>query len=278
MSLVSWAASDLMSATFEIDGPVGSILGTDHQPAGGTGTGLPIVFIHGINMSLDVWSDVVAELGATRRVVTFDLRGHGSSVKNGPFTVEGYADDTLAVLDALGIERAHLVGTSFGGSVATVVARRAPARVATVASLGGALSTGELDLEGAIAAIRAVGVRAFFSGFLPQGSFAPGTPQAILERALDAASDGRDVETVIEITTTALSTDTTDEALSVDVPALVITGEVDMTCPVEAGRAVADALGTELVVLPGRGHVISMETPGEVAALIEQHVARYDPT
>jgi pimeloyl-ACP methyl ester carboxylesterase len=49
-----------------------------------------------------------------------------------------------------------------------------------------------------------------------------------------------------------------------------------MTCPVVAGQAVADALRTELIVLEGRGHVVSMEVPDAVAALIERHAASHD--
>ena len=65
-------------------------------------------------------------------------------------------------------------------------------------------------------------------------------------------------------------------ARAVQVPALVVTGEHDMTCPVPAGAAVAAALRTEHVVMPGRGHVVSMEDPAGVAALVLQHVTAHD--
>ena len=55
-----------------------------------------------------------------------------------------------------------------------------------------------------------------------------------------------------------------------------MTGELDKTCPVVAGEAVAKALGTELVVLAARGHVVSMEDPDAVADLIEAHAAAND--
>lgn len=263
------------SSSFQIDGPAGSLSGADAAPADG-GAGLPVLLVHGINMSSDVWTEVADILSATRRVITFDLRGHGQSDKQGPFTADDYADDALAVLDARGVGRAHVVGTSFGGSTAATLAVKAPDRVATVASFGGALAVEGLDLDGAIAFIRSVGVRDFFASFLPQGSFAPGTDQALLDRALDAASNGREVETVIEVTTTALHADTTAAAQAVTVPALVVTGEHDMTCPVPAGQAVAQALRTPHVVMAGRGHVVSMEDPAAVAALIEQHAAAND--
>jgi 3-oxoadipate enol-lactonase len=262
-------------STFEIKGPTGPLSGAEWAPDGDE-TGLPIVLVHGINMSRDVWTEVAQALSSTRRVISFDLRGHGKSTKQGPFTAQDYAEDTLAVLDALGIARAHIVGTSFGGSTAAALAVKAPNRVATVASFGGALAVEGLDLDGAIAFIRSVGVRDFFASFLPQGSFAPGTDQALLDRALDAASVGREVETVIDVTTTALQSDTTALAQAVRVPALVVTGEHDMTCPVPAGQAVAVALRAEHVVMADRGHVVSMEDPATVADLIEQHASAND--
>lgn len=263
------------SGSFAIAGPAGVIAGLDTGPAGG-GIGAPVLLVHGINMSRDVWTDVIAILGRRRRVVSFDLRGHGRSGKSGPFTAVAYADDALAVLDALGIARAHVVGTSFGGSVANALAVKAPDRVLTVACFGGALTIAGLDLEGAIAFLRSVGVRDFFASFLPQSSFAPGADPALIDRALAAASVGREAETVIAVTVAALSADTTAVAKAVAVPALVVTGELDVTCPVPSGLAVAAALRTELVVLPDRGHVVSMECPGEVAALIELHAAAHD--
>jgi pimeloyl-ACP methyl ester carboxylesterase len=261
--------------TFEISGPSGSISGTDAAPAAG-GTGLPVLLVHGINMTRDVWTEVADILSRSRRVISFDLRGHGKSAKQGPFTANDYADDALAVLDARGVDRAHIVGTSFGGSTAACLAVKVPERVATVASFGGALAVEGLDLDGAIAFMRQVGVHDFFAGFLPQASFAPGTDQALIDRALESASAGREVQTVIDVTTAALNADTTETAKAVTAPALVVTGEHDMTCPVSAGQAVAAALRTELVVLEGRGHVVSMEAPETVAELIERHVAAHD--
>jgi pimeloyl-ACP methyl ester carboxylesterase len=119
-------------------------------------------------------------------------------------------------------------------------------------------------------------VRDFFAGFIPQASFAPGVSQALLDRALEAASNGRTVDTVIDVSTTALAADNRQLATGVKAPALVVTGELDMTCPVPFGHAMAEALGTTHVVVPGRGHVISMEDPDGLATLLATHLARHE--
>lgn len=260
------------SELFEVRGPAGTIVGLDAAPVDG-GAGDPVLLIHGINMSRDAWSEIVSLLADTRRLISFDLRGHGQSVKAGPYTAADYAEDALAVLDTLDISRAHVVGTSFGGSVATVLAQTSPSRVASVASFGGTLKPDGSGIDDAMELLRSVGVRAFFAEFLPRGSFAPGTPQSLIDRAVDAAVFGREMDTVIEVILTAFSSDTTAIAKAISVPALVATGDLDVTCPLALGRQLAAALRTELVVLRGVGHVASMEAPAEVADLITRHFA-----
>jgi pimeloyl-ACP methyl ester carboxylesterase len=78
------------------------------------------------------------------------------------------------------------------------------------------------------------------------------------------------------VAVTALTADSTAAAEQVQCPALVATGELDMTCPVPAGESMAKTLNTDLVILAGRGHVVSMEDPDAVAQLIADHVARND--
>ncbi len=263
-----------MSATaVQVAGPVGTIVAHDD----GGGDALPVVLVHGINMDSSVWSGVVEQLSPDRRVVTIDLRGHGEAVMAGPYDADGYADDVVAAMDALGIDRAHLVGTSFGGAVACTVAARHPQRVASVAALGSAVSVaGAIDVEGGIAALRDAGAREFFGGFMPQASFAPGTDPELIEQAVEVAAS-RKIDVIADIVRTAFTADASDAVAGVRVPALVVTGEHDMTCPVPAGEQLATALGVELTVLPDRGHMAMMEDPGSVAAVLRPHLAAQDP-
>ncbi|HKY92026.1 MAG TPA: alpha/beta hydrolase [Nevskiaceae bacterium] len=260
---------------FELVGPAGKLSGFSAGQAS-SASRLPVVLVHGINMSSDVWKEVAALLAHERRVVALDLRGHGASDKAGPFGAEDYASDVLATLDHLGLARVHVAGTSFGGGVACAVAARSPARVASLTAVGSALAVAGLDVEGAIQALRAVGVRPFFAAFLPQSSFAPGTDPALVERALGVAVEGRDVETVIGVSRTALASDLTATGAAVRVPALVVTGELDATCPPALGAAMARTLRAEHRVIPGRGHVLSLEDPAATARAIAEHAAAHE--
>jgi 3-oxoadipate enol-lactonase len=97
------------------------------------GTGDPLVLLHPLALSGLAWEPVLDRLSARYDVIAPDARGHGDSEwDGGPFTIEDLADDVVALLDGLGLESAHLVGMSMGGSTAVNAAGRHPARVRTL--------------------------------------------------------------------------------------------------------------------------------------------------
>jgi pimeloyl-ACP methyl ester carboxylesterase len=106
---------------------------------GDAGSGTPVVLLHGWPDTSAVWRhQVPALVAAGYRVITPDLRGFGASSK--PLDVSAYAapcmvGDVIGVLDALGIDRAHLVGHDWGGAIAFLTAALVPDRVATVTGL-----------------------------------------------------------------------------------------------------------------------------------------------
>jgi 3-oxoadipate enol-lactonase len=95
-----------------------------------TGSGSPVLLIHGLGYARWGWEPLLPLLAERHRVVSFDNRGIGeSSVPPGPYTAEMMAGDALAVLDAAGVEKAHVVGTSLGGMIAQELALAYPKRV-----------------------------------------------------------------------------------------------------------------------------------------------------
>lgn len=90
----------------------------------------PLLLIHGLGYARWGWEPVIEDLADRYRVVAFDNRGIGDSdVPEGPYTAAQMASDALAVLDAAGIDRAHVIGTSLGGMVAQEFAIDHPERV-----------------------------------------------------------------------------------------------------------------------------------------------------
>jgi pimeloyl-ACP methyl ester carboxylesterase len=98
------------------------------------GSGEPLALIHGVGASLEVWDGVASRLRDRYRIVRYDQRGHGQSEKaTGPYAVEDFAGDLRALLDVLGIERAHVAGHSLGGLVAQSFALDYPGRLRKLA-------------------------------------------------------------------------------------------------------------------------------------------------
>jgi pimeloyl-ACP methyl ester carboxylesterase len=98
------------------------------------GSGAPVVLLHGGLGHSGNWGHQVATLlSSGHRAVLIDSRGHGRSTRDlRPYTYELMAADVIAVMDALHLEKAHIVGWSDGACTALIIGRQAPARVAGV--------------------------------------------------------------------------------------------------------------------------------------------------
>lgn len=90
----------------------------------------PLLLLHGLGGSHEIWQPVLGPLAGSRRVLAGDHRGHGGSDQPaGPYSVQLLAADWVAAMDALGVGRADLLGLSLGGAVAMRVAASRPARI-----------------------------------------------------------------------------------------------------------------------------------------------------
>ncbi|NGO68318.1 alpha/beta fold hydrolase [Streptomyces boncukensis] len=97
------------------------------------GSGVPLVLVHGGESDRTAYTTLRTHLGAGIRAISYDQRDSGLTVNPpDPYTAGDLADDLVAFLDALGLESAHLFGTSFGGAVAQHAALRHPERVASL--------------------------------------------------------------------------------------------------------------------------------------------------
>ncbi|WP_016854967.1 alpha/beta fold hydrolase [Halomonas smyrnensis] len=105
-------------------------LALHHIDTGGDGT--PLVVIHGLLGSADNWRSHIKKWQEQHRVIAVDLRNHGRSPHAPGMGYAAMARDVLALLEALGVARAHVLGHSMGGKVAITLARLAPERLASL--------------------------------------------------------------------------------------------------------------------------------------------------
>src|ERR1700761_4621032 len=94
------------------------------------GSGPPLLLIMGLSFTHEMWFRVTPDLTGEYRAIVFDNRGMGrSDVPRGPYTMRQMASDARAVLDAAGVQSAHVIGASMGGMIAQELALRHPERV-----------------------------------------------------------------------------------------------------------------------------------------------------
>jgi pimeloyl-ACP methyl ester carboxylesterase len=243
----------------------------------------PVLLVMGIGTQMIGWhEDFCRALSGEHYVIRFDNRDVGESqwlegevdlaalvagdTSSAVYTLEDMADDSVGLLDALGLASAHVVGASLGGMIAQTIAISHPERVRTLTSMmsttgepgvanpteeaGAALMSAparsrEEAMERAVAVRRVIGSPGF-----------PRDEDEIRERAGRAWDRGfNPAGFARQLGAVYASGDRTEALRSLDVPTLVIHGEDDPLIPASGGRATAAAIpGAELWIVPGMGH------------------------
>jgi pimeloyl-ACP methyl ester carboxylesterase len=224
------------------------------------GQGPPIVLVHGFTGSLEIigrqngWIDFLVAQGRT--VVGLDCRGHGSSGKPhdpGAYGRHQMPDDVIAVMDAADVERADLMGYSMGGSIATNLLGRYPARFSSVVVGGAGLPSGPVDRKR----------RAAIAAALETDDVSTITNPTALAMRQSAESRGNDLHALGAMQRSEPITQADDEKTlrQVQVPILVIVGEKDPL--LGAAKSLAETVpDAELVVLPNEDHASALLAQG----------------
>ena len=234
------------------------------------GNGLALVLIHGFPLCRKMWRPQAEALSkAGCRVITPDLRGFGESrLSSGTVSMDVYADDIVALLDHLGVDKAAVGGMSMGGYVLLNLLERYPERVAApifiTTRVGGDDDAGKARRTALAEACRDQGILPVAEAFRTI-LFAPETltdnPELVEEvfgwidatdprgaaAGLIAMRDRKDYIALLG---------------SFSQPALVIGADLDQAAPVENSRLIAERLPeAELCILHGGGHMVNLEQP-----------------
>jgi pimeloyl-ACP methyl ester carboxylesterase len=250
------------------------------------GEGEPLLILNGTTQSLGFWAPAATVYAERHRVITYDLRGLGGTERgSGPMTVRSLAEDALALLDALGVERAHVLGYSLGSAMAQELALLAPDRVASLVllctwarpdgfqravltGLAHPWRTGHVQ-----EALAALGI-----AFSPELLNSPEFP-AMVEQMLPLfPSSEAQVAAVVEQWEADAGHDTLDRLPGITAPTLVIAGEQDLLTPHWHGRQVAEAIPGarfELFTGPGSSHAVGDERAAEVLPLVLGFLAEH---
>ncbi|MFI6578421.1 alpha/beta fold hydrolase [Nocardiopsis sp. NPDC050513] len=221
------------------------------------GEGEPLLLVHGQSLDHTMWNGVAEELARHHRVVRMDLRGTGGSDApvDSAYTTDLLARDALAVLDHLGVARAHVYGFSMGGKVAQTLAATAPERVGALV-LGSTAPGGGHEIERPVEASLALRRANTEEGrglvahlfYTPAWADAHPDQVATIVPHNPLRAQRRHYEA-------SLRHDGWDLLPAIAAPTLVVHGEDDELTPVGNAALVAERVpGARLSVLPGVRH------------------------
>ena len=249
-----------------------------------SGSGPPLLVLNGLAASGLIWPDEwVQALEPEYRVLRVCNRGTGwSDAVSDPFTVADMVADAITVLDAEGIDRAHVFGLSMGGMIAQQLALTHPERVDHVVLCATAppppdfvmadpavfskLFTPDPEATSIDEIVGGVWSSIVGPGFQERGA-------DILDRLVQRAIERPTPLDVIMLQMQAIVTRTGDPA-DIAAPTLVIHGGADPLLPVPNGRRLGEVVpGAHYVELPGVGHLVPWEEPQKTASAMREFFA-----
>jgi 3-oxoadipate enol-lactonase len=250
------------------------------------GRGFPVVLIHGLAGDWTAWKPYLAALKEQYRVVAFDNPGSGqSSAVTRPVQMAELAQATLALMDALGIECAHVVGRSMGGAIAQEMAFAAPKRVQSLAMAG---SFAKLDALGErlIRNMRELlqwrknwseWAKVFSPSFVSPDFFnANRDRMAEIERLL--SDEKRDQASYAHLAECVLQYDALERIGTLRCPTLIMAGRLDPICSKTSTGWMKERLPqAELVIFEQSSHFFLMEEAPKAIATLKDWLQRRTP-
>jgi pimeloyl-ACP methyl ester carboxylesterase len=240
------------------------------------GTGFPIILINGYASTMDMWSPpVLAALAKQFRIIVFDNRGTGlSSTTDDPFAIPLFASDTLGLMDALGIARAHVLGHSMGACIAQELVLSSPEQIKRVILVSGTCGGVKMimmqreiwkTLSDKSGTGRDIAKR-MFSVIFPKKWLAIHDPWQYCPEVYETTSK----ESAAKQGDALLSWQGTyDQLPAIRSPTLVITGSEDMVIPPENSRILANRIpGARLEQIPEAGHGLMYQCPERFAGMV----------
>jgi 3-oxoadipate enol-lactonase len=243
--------------------------GQMHMRVDGPPNGPTVVFANSLGTDLRLWDAVLPLLPASYRFVRYDKRGHGLSDPGGAASIEDYADDAIALIEATCTAPVIFVGLSVGGLIAQTLAAKRPdlLRALVISNSAARLGTAE-SWQARIDAVSAKGLGSIADAVMERW-FAPefrATPELALWRNMMQRTDSAGYNAACAALAQA---DQTEATKGLRLPTLVIAGEADGASPPELVQATAALIpGAQFHSLAGVGHLPCVENPASYAATL----------
>ena len=245
------------------------------------GNGTPLVLTHGLGDTLHFWDNVAAALAAHHTVLRWDVRGFGLSDKPpGPYSPELLAADLAALLDALGIEDAHIAGLSMGGVIAQRVALDHPTRVRSLVLVSTSSEVGPRGMANWQRLADSIEHHGFGTGARDASrAFSPGFgaahPDAVV--AAGAQTANNDPLAYAAAARAMSAYNWTADLARLRIPVLILQGLADQLTPPGGSVKMHRMLpASRLLMVPDTGHSVSIEQPDLFTATVLGFTAGVD--
>ena len=241
----------------------------------GPADGPVLVLSNSIGSSSAMWDPQVPALAEHFRVLRYETRGHaGAPVPQGPYTIADLGGDVVALLDRLGVERAHFAGLSLGGMTGMWLGVNAPDRIARLALMcTSAMLARAFDWPARAALVREEGTGAIAQATIERW-FTPG----FIESHPDVAASWRatisdtPAEGYAGCAEAIGSMDLEDDIARVSAPTLVIAGRQDPSTPPPHGELIAERIPGARLEIVEAAHLANYERPRDVTRLLLSHL------
>jgi 3-oxoadipate enol-lactonase len=233
-----------------------------------------VVLSNSLGATRGMWDPQVPALAERYRVVTYDTRGHGeSSSPAGPYSLDDLVDDVLALLDRLGVRRAHVAGLSLGGMMALRLAAREPARVDRLVALATSAKPDPQGFLDRAAAARSGGTAPLAPTVVSRWltpAYAAEHPDLVARlEAMIVAADDEGYALCCEV---VAAVDLREDLGRITAPTLVVSGAEDPALPPPHQHAIAEGIaGASLVSVSPGAHLPNLEQPLEVTGALLGH-------
>lgn len=239
-------------------------------------SGPPVVLVHALGLDWRMWEPVLGQLAEGRTVYAYDVRGHGSATEAPPpSSMDDLASDLFEVMDALDLERAHVVGLSYGGGVVQTAATLAPERFASMtlmATTNVAFDAFEgrarsIEQDGMAAQVAPSLTRWFTADALAVNGWGVRYARDCVLRGDPghAAAAWRAFSTI----------DVRGRLTDFTAPVLVLAGERDASTPPEVmSRIAMDVPGARYDEMPAAPHMPTLEQPQVAASALDDFLPR----
>jgi 3-oxoadipate enol-lactonase len=250
------------------------------------GEGQPVLLVPGLASDLSTWKKAVPYLEKQHKVIVFDNRGSGLTEAPGAaFTMETLRDDAIGMLDALEIEKAHIIGWSMGGSVAQEIALGHPERLGALVLMSSFMKEPDRSRVALDAMIQSVREGASPDTFMmmiqtwcsTQVAF-EGKNASLCTRTSDDHTEWRTrvIEGFARQKQALDGFDSRNRLKGLSCPTLVVHGSDDIMVPPSFGQDLASRIpGSELFLVKGAGHFLpSSVWVGPVLSFLARHPCR----